>query len=162
MVVEAALRFVHRQARHSKPRMGGPASFPVKVPASLEGIDPCFRSNLLVAARVKGHNNNFNQIGVDPWKACDPVPNVMNTEFILFDDSDIGYRMVEAMTLSHDHHVICHSEETMEEFVEKLCESLRLVSHLSYHIHLPHFCLFFVTCFQQAVTLAHGIMMKAH
>lgn len=90
---------------------------------------------------VKGSNNDFNQIRVYTGKAFDLMANVVN-ESVFFDDSDVGCRMVEAMAVPRDCHVMCHIEETTEEFFEKLCDSLGLVSHLPYHIHMPHFCLF--------------------
>lgn len=104
-----------------------PGGFLVEVRASPEGLDSHLQT--LAAACVQGHNGNFHRMRVDPSKAFDPVPNVVNEKSILFYDSSIGSRMIKAMALSRDSHTICHSEETTVDFAEKLCESIALVSY---------------------------------
>lgn len=116
---------------------------PYEVPTSLEGLDLCFHMDLLAVACVKGRTEDFSQIGVDQRRAFDPMPNVINTESVPFDYSDVGFRMVEAMVLPRDQHAMRHSKETTKDFAKKLFESLGLVSHLTYHIHVPCFLLFF-------------------
>lgn len=71
-------------------------------------------------------------MGVDPQQTFNPVPNVVISESILFDDSDVGSRMIEAMALPRDRHAMHHSEEMMVDFAERLCDSLSLVSFLTY------------------------------
>lgn len=130
MAIEAAWRFIPQPARCSEAMTGALDAFSVDVHPSL---DPRFIPDLMTAVRVKGRNEDFSRIGVNPKRAFDPVPNVVNTESVLFDDTDVGSRMVEVMTLPRDRHMMCHREETTEEFAEKLCESLRLVSHLMWY-----------------------------
>lgn len=67
----------------------------IKLLASLEGLNPHFNPEALAATRVRGRKEDFARIGVDLNKAFDPVPNVINSEFILFDVSDIGSRLIE-------------------------------------------------------------------
>lgn len=52
------------------------------------------------------------------------MPNVVNSESILFYGSGVGIRMIEAMTLPRDCHAMHCMEETTFEFFEKLCDSL--------------------------------------
>lgn len=78
-VVEAVRRFIHQQARRSGSSSATSAVFSVEVPASLDGLNPRFRPDQLAAARVKGYNEDFGRIGVDPRRAFDPVPNIMNS-----------------------------------------------------------------------------------
>lgn len=93
--VEAARSFVRWQGRHEDPTIG---------------------ANFLAVGRVKGRDEDFAQIN----KEFHLVPNVINTESILFYGSDVGSRMVEPMSLPCDCHAMCHREKTTEEFVEKL------------------------------------------
>lgn len=53
----------------------------------------------------------------------------MNLESILFDDFDIGSRMVEVMALPRDRDAMYRTDETAVEFTKRLCDSLLLVSH---------------------------------
>lgn len=80
-------------------------------------------------ARAEGRNKDFSWMGVDPWGAFNPVPNIVNSESSWFDNSDVGSRMIKEMVLPRNCHTMCHSEETTVEFTERLCESLALVSH---------------------------------
>lgn len=122
--------FVRPERRHGDRTTGNLRIFGVEVPLSLEGLDPRFRPDLLAMALAKDHDEDFARIGVDPSKAFNLVPNVINTESVLFDGSNVGSRLVEAMALPQDSHAMCHSKETKEEFAEKLCESLALVTQL--------------------------------
>lgn len=79
-----------------------------------------------MVARVKGLNKDFNRIEVDSRKAFDLMPNIFNTESVLFNDSNDWSSMVKAMALPRYQHVMCHNEKTTLEFVEKLCESLKI------------------------------------
>lgn len=68
------------------------------------------------------------------------------------------------IVLPCDRHAMCHNEEKIAEFVEKLCDTLGLVSLLSsFACKVPRFLLIlFYACYgQQAATLAHRLMMKA-
>lgn len=100
----------------------------MEVRPSLEGLNPHFHPDVLVIARVEDHNEDFKRRGADPRKAFSPVSNVVNSESILF-DSNVGSQMVEAMALLRDRHAMFSTNETMFEFVERLCNSLMLVSH---------------------------------
>lgn len=66
---------------------------------------------------------------MDPRRAYDPVPNMINSKSVLFYDYDIGSRIVEVMALPHDRHAMYCTEKTTFEFVEKLSDSLVSVSH---------------------------------
>lgn len=109
---------------------------------SLESLDPIFHPDLLAKAHVKGCDEDFARVEVDPSNAFDPVPNIINTDSMLFNDPDVDSHMVEAMTLPRDRHIMCRSEENTEEFVERLYESLALVSSFLLFI-VPHFLLVF-------------------
>lgn len=130
--VKAAQRFMRWQAGRSVPTTAASSSFPVEVLSSLEGLDPRFRLDILAAARVKARDEEFRRMGVSPRKTFNPVPNVINTKSILFDDSDVGCCMLEAMMLPRDRHVMCHTEDTTKEFAMKLSKSFGLVSHLTW------------------------------
>lgn len=128
VVDDAAQRFVRWKLRRTEPAT---SAFSVEVPTSLDGLDSRFFLDILATAHVKGQNEDFNRIGVDPCRAFDRTPNIVNSESILFDDSDVGSHMVEVMALLCDRHAMCHSEETTAEFAEKLYGTLGLVSLFS-------------------------------
>lgn len=128
----AARWFVRDQSRRSAPAIATSASVPVEVGSTLEGFNPCFRPDVLVIARVEDRNKDFNQMGVDPRRAFNPVSNVVNSKSILFDDSDVGSRLIEAMVFPRDRHAMFHSEETTMDFAERLYDSIALVSCLTF------------------------------
>lgn len=149
--VEVGQRFILRQERRSDATAGASDAFSIEVPHSMEGLDPYFCPDRKEVARVKGRNKDFSRIEVDPKRAFDPVPNVVNTESILFNDSDVESHMVKAMTLSYDRHAMCYNEETTEEFAKKLCESVGLVIvGLGLYFNVPILFGFFsdACCFQ--------------
>lgn len=118
---EVARHFVRLQARHRGSSRMVVSKVAIEVPPSLEGLDPCFSRESLVAARAKGRERDFARVGMDLSQAFDPVPNVVNLESILFDESDIENYLVEAMMLAHDRHAMYYSDESTTEFVEKVC-----------------------------------------
>lgn len=95
----------------------------------MEGLDPHFRPDVLEMTRLEGRNSEFCEIGFDPRSAFNTVPNVVNSESIIFVDSNVGSRMMEAIALPRDRHAMFHSEETTLEFANRLCGTLALVSH---------------------------------
>lgn len=99
--------------------------------SSLEGLNPRFYPDMLAMARLEGREIEFSWMGVDPQRVFNPVPNIMNSELILFDESDVGSSMIDAMTLPRDRHVMYHSKGKTLEFTERFWESLTLVSHLT-------------------------------
>lgn len=96
--------------------------------ASLEGRNPRFRPDNLAAAHARVCKADLARIEANLSKAFDPVVNVINSESILFDKSDVGSRLIEAFTLPRDCHVLFHSPESTSEFAQKIWQSLTLVS----------------------------------
>lgn len=86
------------------------------MPASLEGMNLHFHPNNLAAAWVRVQKTEFARARVDLSKAVDPLVNVSNNESILFDETDVGNRMIEGLALSRDHHALLHSGETTVDF----------------------------------------------
>lgn len=100
----------------------------MEVGPSLEELLLHFRPDVLAMVRAEGRNEDFSQRGVDPRQAFKPIPNVVKSESIIFDDSDVRSCMVEAMALSRDHHAMFVTNKTIVDFFERLCYSLALVS----------------------------------
>lgn len=61
-----AHQFVHHQARRSTPTPTARQEILVEVGPSLEGLNPCFRPNVLVMTHTKGRNRDFSWIRVNP------------------------------------------------------------------------------------------------
>lgn len=79
-------------------------------------------------ARFRARGDDFARLGLNVGDAFDLVPNVVNTKSIIYDESDVGCRLVELLALPRDRHVMAHSDDTTEEFDEKCCQSLAVVS----------------------------------
>lgn len=77
----------------------------------------------------KRRNSDFTQLGVDPSEAFNPMPNIMNMKSVLHDESVIGSRLLESLTLLRDRHTMHHSKDTMEEFAQNISHSIAVVSH---------------------------------
>lgn len=107
----------------------------------LEGLYPCFHPRSLKSQRLKLREEDFNQHGIDPARVYDPVPNVIESESVLFDDSDVGCRMVEAVFLPGDRQAMCFNEETAAELAQIFANSSAVVSfqYIEF-LFLPVFC----------------------
>lgn len=76
---------------------------PVDVSPTLEGLDPRFQHVRMSTIRAQGRRVDFEEAGMDLSQAFDPVPNVMNSKSVRFDDSDVGSCHVKSLVLPHDH-----------------------------------------------------------
>lgn len=83
-------------------------------------------------ARLKGREQDFARLGIDPSKAFNPVQNIIELESILFDDTNVRSRMIKVLSLSCDRHIILYKEETTKEYVRKFFHSLAVVSAYSF------------------------------
>lgn len=79
-------------------------------------------------ARLRLREEDLLQRVVDPAKAYDPIPYVIESESILFDDLDVGCRMIEALLLPQDRQAMCFGEESVEELAQKFSQSIAMVS----------------------------------
>lgn len=109
MAVEVARQFIRSQTKHAEPMRVTSSGGVVEVPPMLEGLSPRFRPEALVTARTKGCGEDFTRIRVIVTRAFDPVPNDVNCKSVLFDDSDVGSRLIEGMALSRDRHAMRHN-----------------------------------------------------
>lgn len=125
---DLARGFLCQRSRGSGSETPVASKFSIEVPASLEGLNPCYRPENLVEARRKRHAECFAELGMDVSEAFDPVPNILNSESILFDESDLGSRLMESFALPRDRHAMCHSEGSTGDFAEKIYRSLAVVS----------------------------------
>lgn len=102
--------------------------FVAKVPTSFEELDPRFKPGALAVSLLKGHNEDFARLSMDESTAFNPVRNVVNSESMLLDDSEVRSRLLESMALPRDHHLMQYREDTTEEFAQNFCRSLTVVS----------------------------------
>lgn len=82
-------QFVYQQSRRAVPTATSGTGVVVEVVPSLERLLPYFWPDVLAMARGEGQNEEFSQRGIDPRQAFKPIPNVLNSESVIFDDSDV-------------------------------------------------------------------------
>lgn len=76
----------------------------------MEGLNPRIRPETLAAAHTKGRDEDFAWIGADLSRAFDHVSNVINSEFVLFKELDVGSCLMEVIALPRDCHAM-HDRE---------------------------------------------------
>lgn len=116
----------------------GPAcyvdNFEAEIPASFEGLDPRFRPKVVEKGQRELRANDFNCWEVDPSIAFSPIPNVVNSESVLVDDSEVGSRLLESIILPRDRHLLQHCRDSSENLALKISQSLTVVSTVLFYI----------------------------
>lgn len=126
-VMEAAKDFVHQSSRRAEQPSTAASKFPVEVPISFEGLDPRLLPEAVEESRRRVRDEDFAQWGIDLSRAFNPVPNMINSDSVLMDNSKVGCQLLESTILSRDHHLLRYCKDTTEDMVQKFRQSLVVV-----------------------------------
>lgn len=118
-IAEVARRFVQDSLRCVGSSSPSADSFSLNVSLSLKGLNFWFWPVNMEATRIERWDVAFTKIRADLGLAFNLIPNVMKTESVLHDDSDVSNQLLESLA---------HSMDTTEEFAQKLAHNLAWVS----------------------------------
>lgn len=110
VVAEATKQFVSRKLRRTGQSSAASDDFSLEVSTLLKGLNPRFHLEALAAAHIKGCNKDFAHLRIDPSRAFNLVPNVMNSKSVLLDKSNVGSCLLESLVLPRDRHAMYHTK----------------------------------------------------
>lgn len=126
--VQVAMDFVRLYERRIEHTSIASMKMAAEVPFTLEGLDPRLRPEVIEKIRARIRAEDYKKWDIDPSRASNPVPNVVNLKSVLLDNSEVGSHLLESMVIPRDRHLLWHCKDSTEVFAQRFCQGLAVVS----------------------------------